>query len=196
MPGSAPFARLLRLCLLAAALLGFAAPSRAEVYRIDVIVFADRGPVTEAPNGGTLPNFAGSLLPDNPAALQAAGVTLLPDDQFALQGEWQRLRNSRRFQPLARLAWTQRDPPGARGPSLRLRVGAAEQPMLDGSLALLIVNRYLTLDADLLYVSGSDQWRFEQRRKMRRDELHHVDGGRLGIVTRVTKADGGNGGAP
>lgn len=176
-------------------LLAFSAIARAEVYRMDLIVFVDRGPASEAPLATTLPNLGGAVALDDPAALQAVGLNLLPEAQFALQNEWQRLRNSRRFQPLARLAWTQRDPPGERGPSLRLRVAGGEQPLLDGSIALLIVGRYLTLDTDLVYTTGTDNWHFVQRRKMRRDELHHVDGGKLGIVARVSKLDGGSGGA-
>lgn len=170
-----------------------ALPVHAETYRMDLIVFLDRSAPTEAGRPPQLPNLAGATLPDNPAALQAAGITLLPDSAFALQDEWQRLRNSKRFQPLARLAWTQKDPPESNGPAIRVRwgePGSGDLAPLDGRVMLLIVNRYLTLDADLQYTNGSSSWTLDTRRRMRRDELHHLDSARLGILARVTKAEG------
>ncbi|HET8882859.1 MAG TPA: CsiV family protein [Solimonas sp.] len=174
-------------------LLALAAPVHAETYRMDLIVFVDRYAATEAGTPATLPDLAGAILPDNPAALQAAGITLLPDAAFGLQSEWQRLRNSKRFAPLVRLASTQADPPSANGPALRVRWGAPSPTgttPVDGRVMLLIVNRYLTLDADLLYTAGTSSWRLDTRRRMRRDELHHLDSARLGILARVTKANG------
>jgi hypothetical protein len=174
-------------------LLAIAAPVHAEIYRMDLIVFVDRDATAEAGVPDALPDLAGAILPDNPAALQAAGITLLPDAAFGLQSEWQRLRNSRRFAPLAKLAWTQPDPPSANGPGLRVRLGAPSPSgttPIDGRVTLLIVNRYLTLDADLLYTVGASSWRLDTRRRMRRDELHHLDSARLGILARVTKANG------
>ena len=67
---------------------------------------------------------------------------------------------------------------------------AAGATPVDGRVMLLIVNRYLTLDADLLYTAGTSSWRLDTRRRMRRDELHHLDSARLGILARVTKANG------
>jgi hypothetical protein len=183
-----------RLPLLSALLLSLAALSaHAETYRMDLIVFVDRYAATEAGVAGQLPDLGGAILPDNSAALQAAGITVLPDAAFALQTEWQRLKNSKRFEPLVRLAWTQRDPPSAKGPAIRVRWGepnASGVTPVDGRVMLLIPDRYLTLDADLLYSSGTASWRLDTRRRMRRDELHHLDSARLGILARVTKADG------
>lgn len=174
-------------------LLSLALPAHAETYRMDLIVFVDRYAATESGTPMQLPDLAGAILPDNPAALQAAGIHLLPDAAFGLQSEWQRLRNSKRFEPVVRLAWTQPDPPSASGPALRVRWGtpnASGTTPIDGRVMLLLVNRYLTLDADLLYGSGNSSWRLDERRRMRRDELHHLDSARLGILARVTKADG------
>lgn len=168
--------------------------AQAETYRMDLIVFLNRGASNEAPRPGALPDLGGAIALDNSAAQQAAGIRVLPDADFGLQNEWQRLRNSRQFQPLIRLAWTQPDPPEARGPALRLRWGDAqpgsESSLLDGRVMLLIVNRYLTLDADLVYNSASGGWRLDERRKMRRDELHHLDSARLGIIAKVSKVGG------
>ncbi|SEQ60540.1 Peptidoglycan-binding protein, CsiV [Solimonas aquatica] len=165
--------------------------ARAETYRMDLILFANRTAVTEAPRAGALPDYAGAMALDNLAALQAAGIRLLPESDFALQSQWARLRNSRQFQPLLHLSWTQNDPPEARGPALRLRWGETQPgsglPLVDGRVMLLIVNRYLTLDADLAYNGSNGAWRLDERRKMRRDELHHLDSARLGILAQVTK---------
>lgn len=185
--------RLLRLSALLLILLGISAAAHAETYRMDLIVFVDRYAATEAGVGGQLPDVGGAILPDDAAALQAAGITVLPDSAFALQTEWQRLKNSKRFEPVVRLAWTQRDPPSAKGPAIRIRWGAVNESgatPIDGRVMLLIPDRYLTLDADLLYSSGASSWRLDTRRRMRRDELHHLDSARLGILARVTKADG------
>lgn len=157
----------------------------AETYRMDVIVFADRQTAGEGPGIDPSPDLSGALLPDNAPALAAAGIRVLPDAQFGLQSEWQRLRNSRRFAPLVKLSWTQRDPL-ERGPALRIRSSDGNN-LLDGRIAMRLINRYLTLDADLAYDTGSGVYRLDQRRKMRRDELHHLDAARLGIIAKVSK---------
>ncbi|WP_028080852.1 CsiV family protein [Solimonas soli] len=170
-------------------LLALSLPAQAETYRMDLIVFLDRYASGEAGRPPQLPNLAGAVLPENAATLQAAGVTVLPDSAFGLQAEWQKLRNSKRFQPIARLAWTQKDPPETKGPALRVRWGEGDPAPVDGRVMLLIVNRYLTLDAELSYSAGGSSWTLDTRRRMRRDELHHLDSAKLGIVARVTKAD-------
>ncbi len=183
--------------------LTLASPALAESYRMDVIVFLDKGGAPEVGQAPLLPDFRGAIELDNPAALAAAGIRILPDDQFALAESWQRLRNSKRFQPLLRLAWTQNDPPAERGPSLRVRVGAKqtisdasnfssqELSTVEGTVAMLL-NHYLMVDADLVYTqpggSGHHSYRLKERRRMRRDELHHLDSPKLGIVARVSKA--------
>ncbi|MFT4046487.1 MAG: CsiV family protein [Solimonas sp.] len=170
--------------------LALSVPAHAETYRTDLIVFLDRYASGEAGRPAQLPSLSGAVLPENAAALQASGVTVLPDSAFALQDEWQKLRNSKRFQPLARLAWTQKDPPEAHGPAIRVRWGDGDPATVDGRVMLLIVNRFLTLDAELNYTAGGSSWALDTRRRMRRDELHHLDSAKLGIVARVTKAGG------
>src|SRR3546814_6153399 len=103
-----------------ALLLALALPAHAETYRMDLIVFVDRYAAAESGAPTQLPDLTGAILPDNAPALQAAGIHLLPDAAFGLQSEWQRLRNSKRFEPVIRLAWTQPDPPSARRPALQI----------------------------------------------------------------------------
>ncbi len=188
------------LCLLAFAL---ATPAFAETYRMDVIVFLDKGGAGEAGQPPTQADSRGALELDNAAALSAAGIRILPDDQFGLQEQWQRLRNSKRFQPMLRLAWTQNDPPTERGPSLRVRAGSPltiadgssfsshTQNQVEGTIAMLL-NRYLMVDTDLVYTQaaggGYQSYRLKERRRMRRDELHHLDSPKLGVIARVSKA--------
>lgn len=175
----------------------------AETYRMDVIVFLDLSIAGEAGGAPLAPSVGHVLGLENQAALAAAGITVLPEEQFGLQEQWQRLRNSKRYRPLLRLAWTQADPPAERGPALRLRLGQAQAvgsadgfgaqalSPVDGSVAMLL-NRYLMLDSDLVYTvpvaSGYQSYPLRERRRMKRDELHYIDSPKLGVIARVSKA--------
>jgi hypothetical protein len=197
--------RLCRLLALAALALAPLA-ARAEVYRMDLLVFLDKSGGAEL---GRRPEPAaprGAIELTNTAALKAAGIEILPVEQFALAEQWERLRNSKNYQPLIRLAWTQKDPPAERGPALRVRFGQglgvesagglaeASVSPVEGSVALLL-GHYLQLDADLQYTAPAGgtlaAWRLAERRRMRRNELHHLDGPRLGILAQVSKVEAG-----
>lgn len=183
--------------------------ARAETYRVDLIVFRFLGPAGEAGQPVRLPGADSSgtqaIDPKDTAQLAAAGITLLPDAEFALGPEWASLRSSREFRPLVRLAWTQKNPPSENGPRLLVRGGATlslsdpesmsagEVSEIDGSVGLLL-SRFLHLDADLVYTPPEIppegemvSWRLKERRRMRRDEVHHLDSPRLGILAEVTK---------
>lgn len=184
---------LLRRCLRPALLLLalFAIPAQAETYRIDVIVFVDLwAGGAEAGNPPATPSLRNAIDVDDAAALRAAGIELLPEDQSALNDAWQHLRYSKQFKPLMRLSWTQKDPPQERGPSVHVRIpkpgDETGAPIVDGSIALLL-GRYLQIDADLQYVADGQAWPLAERRRMRRDETHHLDSARLGILTQVSK---------
>lgn len=190
-----------RAFLTALALSLFGQPALAETYRVDLIVFLDKYASGEAGHPA-LPSSEPAIVLEDAATLTAAGITLLPDAQFGLHEQWNRLRNAARFQPLVRLAWTQKDPPSERGPALKLRQGPLlnvldpvtastyTQSQVDGSVALLL-NRYLQVDADLRYTvpsgDGFTQYDLRERRRMRRDELHHLDSAKLGIVAQVSR---------
>lgn len=195
--------------LVAAALLLFAVPlARAEIYRVDLIVFLDKSAPGEQGRGYDLPDLSHSINLDNAADLKAAGISVLPEEKFALNNEWQHLKLAKSYQPLMRLAWTQENPPAERGPALHLRWGSTliiNDPgsmttglvsPVDGSVALLL-GRYLHLDADLIYSqkteTGVASYRLREKRRMKRDELHHLDSPRLGIVAKVSKVPAGGG---
>jgi hypothetical protein len=189
--------KLLRLLTLTLALVGGSA--FADDYRVDLIVFLDSASAGEAGTAPRAISLDGIAL-DDAATLAGAGIRVLPESDFALQEQWNRLRNASRFKPLIRLAWIQRNPPSIQGPALHLRYGqplpvtATDGSMLfpvDGSVRLLM-GRYLHLDAQLQYTTvGSSgnpvSYRLDEKRRMRRDEIHHLDSPKLGILTKVSK---------
>lgn len=196
------------------ALLALAAPvaAQAERYRVDLIVFIDRsGPAGESTQPLQLPDVGRALEPFETTPLRNAGIELLPDEQFGLTQEWQRLKNSRNHQPILRLAWLQKDPPAERATSIRLHWGSPFTDVatlsaqrvypVDGSVALL-AGRYLHLDAELVYTQADAEagelrsFRLKERRRLRRDELHHLDSPRLGVLLRATRAPEGKDAKP
>lgn len=182
------------------------AAAMADRYRVDLILYADKtGSGGETPVPARLPELTRTFDPSDASQLRAAGIDILPDDAFGLTREWKHLANSQRHQPLLRLAWLQKDPPSENGPGLRLRSGspmvlntAGPQGMrsselypVDGSVRLLM-GRFLHLDADLGYTISTENgepatFRLQERRRMRRDELHHLDSPRLGLLVKVRK---------
>lgn len=192
-------ARRIGLLLAAIALLA-AAPARADSYRVDLIVFLDTYASGE-PGAAPQPPIANNAIsPEDTAGLLAARIRMLPDAEFGLQEQWNRLRNARRFRPLLRLAWEQDQPPAANAPRLAIRYGepiAITDPLsyssfltppVEGSVSLAM-SRYLHLDVDLRYTEGdgSSQFALSERRRMRRDELHHLDSPKLGVLARVRR---------
>lgn len=164
-------------------------------YRVDLIVFVDLWHAdAEAGAPAGAPNLQGAIRPDDVAALRAAGIEILPDEQFGLDDEWKHLRYSKQFKPLLRLAWTQRNPPEDRGPAIAISAGESTDPTspaarAEGSVALRL-SRYLHVDADLQYVENGLAWKLDERRRMKRDEVHHLDSPRLGLLARVTRVGG------
>lgn len=193
--------RLTGLLLLALLLPGTAL---AERYRVDLILFADQtAPPGEAPVPAQPPNLTRTLELTDAAQLRAAGIEILPDADFGLGEAWNRLRNSRNHKPLLRLAWLQTDPPQERGVSLRLRWGKPTTDLavaggstvypVDGSVALL-VGRFLHLDADLAWTQADETgtpggYHLRERRRLRRNELHHLDSPKLGLLVRAQRAE-------
>ena len=178
-------------------------PAQADSYRVDLIVFLDTYASGEP---GTAPQPAmmdGAIDLRDTAGLLAAGIRVLPDADFGLQEQWNRLRNARRFRPLLRLAWEQERPPAANAPRLAIRYGepvTITDPLsyssflvapVEGSVSLAM-NRYLHLDVDLRYTQddgagAASQFALVERRRMRRNELHHLDSPRLGALARVQR---------
>lgn len=173
--------------------------AQAATYRVDLIVFLDKGAAGETGRRPVLPDMSRAMELTDSASLKAAGITLLPDEQFALNDPWQHLKNSKRYQPVIRLAWIQKDPPADKGPALHLQWGNALSggdaeglTPIDGTVSLL-ASHYLHLDANLLYTQalaegGRVSYRLKENRLMRRDELHHLDSPKLGMLAEVTKA--------
>lgn len=194
---------LLRALLLLAVLAPAAAPAQ-QRYRVDVIVFADRSvPANEATQPVLQPETARTLEPWEVAPLRNAGIEILEDELFGLMDAWNRLRNSKNHEPLVRLAWIQKDPPAERGIAIRLKhgkpltgmtaTGSAEFYPVDGWVALL-AGRYLHLDASFVHTQqlGDGElrsFRLRERRRLKRDELNHLDSPRIGLLVRAQRAD-------
>ena len=188
------------------ALLALFAPATAlaERYRVDLILFADRSAAAgESSQPLLLPEAGKTLEPWEAAPLRAAGIEILPDESFGLTEEWNRLRNSRNHEPLVRIAWIQKDPPAERTVALRLRhgtpvtgmtaTGSTEVYPVDGWVALL-AGRYLHLDANFVQTQALEagdlrSFRLRERRRLKRDELNHLDSPRLGVLVRAQHAD-------
>jgi hypothetical protein len=178
--------------------------AHAERYRVDLLVFADKsGVADEAPRPVQAVNTKGALEPYDATALRAAGIEMLPDEQFGLGTAWGHLRNSRNHQPLLRLAWLQKDPPSDKGIALRLHYGTPFSSLsaagstsvypVDGTVALL-AGHFLHIDADLVSTQatgGNDlvSYRLHEKRRVKRDELHHLDSPKLGMLVQVTRVD-------
>jgi hypothetical protein len=193
---------LLRAATLAALLAP--ATALAERYRVDLILFADRAVASsEASQPVLLPETVRSFEPWEVAPLRNAGIEILEDELFGLMNEWNRLRNSRNHEPLIRIAWIQKDPPAERGIALRLKHGkpmtsltaggSVEVYPVDGWIALL-AGRYLHLDMNFVQTQAAEggelrSYRLRERRRMKRDELNHLDSPRLGVLVRAQRAD-------
>ena len=192
--------------LCAAALLALLAPAPAlaERYRVDLLLFADRAVAsTEASQPLTQPEATRTLETWEVVPLRNAGIEVLEDELFGLMNEWNRLRNSRNHEPLVRIAWLQKDPPAERGVALRLRSGkpmtglapggSVEVYPVDGWVALM-AGRFLHLDANVVQTQADENgelrsFRLRERRRLKRDELNHLDSPRLGVLVRVQRAD-------
>ena len=177
------------------------ATSQAATWRVDMIVFRYLPSVDEMGRAPVTPPLSNVIELNDAARLSKAGITLLPESDFRLADHWSRLRSSAQFRPLMRLAWTQNEPPVENGPRLRLRAGnkftlssaegmnAREAQEIDGSVALHL-NRFLHLDTNLVYTEAGESaasWVLQQSRRMRSDELHHIDSPKLGVIAQVTK---------
>lgn len=184
-----------------------AAPAAAQTYRVDLIVFLDLYHAgDEAGEPLQTPDLRGAIELQDSAALAAQGIRILPEGSFALQQQWSRLANSQQFRPLLKLAFTQTEPPSRRGPALHFTYGspltygaadalsASQVHEVDGSVALLL-SRYLHLDVDLQYnqqtAVGGVRYPLRETRRMRRDEVHHLDSPRLGVLAMVSRVESG-----
>ena len=188
-------------CLLAAVLTMASASAHAETWRVDLIVFRFLGGIDEQGRMPQGPSLINAIELEDLGALSAAGITVLPDADFGLGPQWDKLKSSPQFRPMVRIAWTQNDPPPENGPRLRLRAGnklklrdeaglnEQEFQEVDGTVALHL-GRFLHLDAAMIFTADGEppqSWMLSESRKLRSEDLNHLDSPRLGLITRVTK---------
>lgn len=178
-------------CLLALAIF-LPLAAQAETYRVDLIMFVDKSAPGEQGRASVLPDMRRAIETGDSAGLGRAGITLLTPEQSSLSSELQKLSNSKRYQPVARISWIQKNPPEDNGPALHVHFGepVAGISPIDGTVALT-AGHYLHLDVDMLYSQPAGvSYRLHENRKLMRDELHHIDSPKLGVLARVTKAGG------
>jgi hypothetical protein len=198
--------------LLAATLFATASLAQAADWRVDLIIFEDRnnrgGAPGEMAGPARAPESRDAIPLSDTARLSAAGIRMLPESDFGLQTQWNRLNNSQRFNPVMRLSWIQRDPPQRNGPRLRIshgpsfEIGRAMDPggsrsiqQIEGVIALTL-QRFLHLDLDLQWAEagyGGEPMGFvlQEQRRMRSNTLHHVDSPRFGVITRIVRVGDG-----
>jgi hypothetical protein len=182
------------LLLLAAALPAVAV---AEVYQVDLIVFGQGGIDGEAPQPVQVADTDRAIDPSDASRLRNAGIQGVTDGPGHLIALWAGLARGRRYEQLAHLSWVQVNPPEVRGPALHVTAGgtidtpSGQVHALDGSVALH-GGFYLHVDTDLVWTTRAADgtlasWRIEENRRLRLNETHYIDGGRLGVITRVTR---------
>ena len=191
--------------LLTAALLTLiSVAAHADTWRVDILIYSDRDYGFGAPQIGIAPRgySADDAIPtDDRSRLATAGIRMLSEGDTLLGTQRQRLRNSQRFDPVLSLAWLQDDPPTRGGPKLLVRHGERLIPLsgeavhrLEGTIGLTL-RRFLHLDVDLQWservAGGLDATVLREQRRMRSEELHHLDSPRFGVLAHVIRQDQG-----
>lgn len=176
------------LAVTAAVLLAAASAAQAQsgTYAIEMLVFAH-------PGGDALQAEAWRPAPGEPdtsrATPLAAGgeVSVLGPSSYRLSGAWQALRNSGSYRPLRHVAWTQGGYSEARAPHVLIGDGPGAE--LHG-VVQVSRSRFLHAKIDLVYRDGGQAYRFTSRRRMRSNELHHLDHPLFSVLVIVTPLGG------
>lgn len=171
-------------------------------WQVDLLIFRHLESDSEIGHAAHTPATSGRIIAaDNAVALQDAGIRILPDSEFGLQDKWGYLRRSRQFRPLVKMSWIQADPPARGGPGIRIQSGekvlingpdglfAQELFEIDGTVRLNL-GRYLHFETDLVYTQTEGvplSWALKEGRRMRSNELHHLDSAKLGALIQVRR---------
>jgi hypothetical protein len=130
---------------------------------------------------------------------QPANIAWLPETAHRLRAEWDALRRSAQYRPLAYLAWRQDVLDRQQAIPLDLPVNEAgtENAYVDGSVRVA-VERYLHLYLDLqlhtpmmardagLADYEIPEFRLREQRRMRSKEVHYFDHPRFGVMALIT----------
>lgn len=177
--------------------------AHADTWRVDVIVFSDQEYWANQQEMTITPISYndGRVIPANDSArLAAAGIRILDDNDSILSRQWSNLRNSKRFSPVKRIAWLQKNPPTRGGPALWITHGEPYATAsgdllfpLEGTLRLTL-RKFLHLDADLQWTDGAmgslEAIALREQRRMRSNTLHFFDSPRFGILAHIQKVGG------
>lgn len=181
-----------RLLLLAACL--FAASAKAEPIRADVIVFVHpEGTAQSVANKPGAPDNPRAVPLDDVKGLKQAGITMISEAKFGLAREWSALSKRAGFEPLLKLAFQQEWPTSSNGVGLKLFQPQGDGGGLNGWLRLL-PGKAGGVEAEIEYLiskpDGSvEVHRLKQKRSVNQEgSLQYFDGGRLGLLVRLTRA--------
>jgi hypothetical protein len=162
-----------------------AVQAQSGTYAIEMLVFAHPGGAHQAEAWRADPGE-----PDTSRATPVARggeVSALGPSSYRLSGAWQALRNSASYRPLRHLAWTQPGYSEARAPHVLIGDGPGAE--LRG-VVQVSRSRFLHAKIDLVYRDGGQSYRFTTRRRMRSNELHHLDHPLFSVLVIVTPLGG------
>jgi hypothetical protein len=180
-----------RLLLLAACLI--AVTARAEPIRADVIVFAHpEGSAHSVANQPGVPDNPRAVPLDDAKGLKQAGITMISEAKFGLAREWSALSKRAGYEPLLKLAFQHEWPTSSNGVGLKLFQPQGDGTGLNGWLRLL-PGKAGGVEAEIEYLinkpdGSTEVHRLRQKRSFGREgALHYFDGGRIGLLVRLTR---------
>lgn len=163
-----------------------AAPEEKEnLYEIEVLVFENRLP--QYLGDELLAGEDGNL---TPAALdKAVAVGAPPAGQSKLAGMAAALERDPHYRVLAHHRWLQAAEPKAAAKARRIPANAGARPgELDGTIRFYS-SRFLHLDANLVFRQDGRNYRLNELRRMRIQDVHYFDHPRLSMLARVAPLD-------
>ncbi|MCG7898041.1 MAG: peptidoglycan binding protein CsiV [Candidatus Thiodiazotropha lotti] len=182
-------------------------------YQFEVLVFRRIAPGAGSTEGWALDPG----IPDQEQSLQLSPGPLtedgqpiayraLPAEEKSLTEAWGAMRRSRDYRPLYHTAW--RQPVAHPDQAIPIHISLASKrksafeeplPILEGNIKFGI-KRYLHLETDLLlrveedqtlneaeYDPGPQNYRMQEKRRMRSGKLHYLDHPVLGILAIATR---------
>ena len=156
--------------------------SHAQLYEVEMIIFADTGEqglateVWRTDPGQPDVSRAASIV-------DASDVSAINSNAYRLSGIWQVLRNSSHYRPLRHLAWTQRGRSKRSAPELL--VGESPSSDVFGTVRMSRT-RFLHLELDLLLRNDEQSFRLTNHRRMRSNELNYIDHPLFGVLVIAT----------
>ncbi len=151
---------------------GITASAADDWYIVEVIVFE------HARGGGGGAGDRGSV---SAASGANADFQVVGNEELQLSDVWQKLSDASQYRPVFHKGWLQPGVGKEDARSARIRSGGG----VSGTIRMYR-NRYLHIDADLLFGASSGRYRIKESRRMRSRELHYLDHPRFGMLIVIT----------